>query len=182
MRKTALARRYAKALIEIGREEGAFGRFGTELRSALAVFKGSPELAKVLMNPMYKVEERLGLMSALADKLGTSEPVKRFLAILVETRNVAIFDEICDAYFRMEDELSGRVRVTVATAADPDQAMLDDVKKKLKDETGKEIILSHEKDASLIGGIVIKIGNLLLDGSLRAQLSRMREKTLEGVG
>jgi F-type H+-transporting ATPase subunit delta len=181
MRTTTLARRYAHALIKIGREENTYERFGTDLRKLLPVFKGNPELYKVLLNPMYKLEERKTLTEKISENLGLSEPVKRFFILLVESRKIGLLESICLAYFRMEDELSGRLRVTMEAPTEPDKTLSESIKKRLEDETKKEVMLSFEKNPHLIGGMVLKIGNTILDGSLKAQLQRVTEKMLEGV-
>lgn len=181
MRKTTVARRYAKALIELAAEEGAQARFATELRDLLAAFKDNPELSKVLSNPIFKVEERRALAAAVAEKTGASDTIKKFLELLFEGGKTALLEEICIAYFSMEDEHAGRVRATLVCTPGSASGLIDSVKEKLKTETGKEVILSEEADPELIGGFVIKIGNTMLDCSLKTQLVRMKEKILEGV-
>jgi F-type H+-transporting ATPase subunit delta len=81
----------------------------------------------------------------------------------------------------MEDELAGRLRVTIEAPAELDKKLMDELKKKLEDETKKEVILAFEKKEALIGGLVLKVGNTVLDGSLRAQLDRAKETILKGV-
>lgn len=179
MRATALARRYAQALISIGREEDSCERFGTDLRNLLSIFKGNPELYRFLLNPMYKLEQRTGLTDEISENLGVSKPVKRFLSILVESRKIKLLEGICLTYFKMEDELAGRLKVVVEAPVELDPALRDVIKKKLEEETKKEVVLSFEKNEALIGGLVLKIGNTVLDGSFRAQLERVEEKLLE---
>jgi F-type H+-transporting ATPase subunit delta len=181
MKKTALARRYALALIKIGREDASYERYGKDLRGLLAVFTGSPELYKVLLNPMHELEERKSLAAEVGAKLGVSEYVARFLGLLVESRKIAILEEICTAYFKMEDELAGRLRVTVEAPVEPGEDAKEAIRKKLEGDTGKEVILGFEKNPDLIGGMVIKVGNNVIDGSLRAQLAGVGEKMLRGA-
>jgi len=179
--KSTVARRYAKALIELGREDGLYEQYGRELRTIIPVFKGNPELTRTLLNPMYRLEERLGLMNSVAEGMKLSKVVARFLAILVETRKISLLDDIGEAYSRLEDDLAGRIRATVEAAVDPKEEMVANIKDKLKAITGKEVILAFRKDPSLVGGLVLKIGNTVLDGSVRTQLELMKEKILEGV-
>ncbi len=181
MRKTAVARRYAKALIEVGRERKAHERFGKELRDILAVFRGAPELMKVLLNPMYRIEERKSVLGKVLENLGTSTEVRRFMDILVETRNIRLIDIICSAYSKMEDELSGRLRAVVEAPFEPGAGLLEEITKRLSEATDKEVIVSVTRRPELIGGLVIKMENTILDGSVRAQLERMEEKLIEGV-
>lgn len=181
MKKTSLARRYAKAFIELGQEDNSYERLGSELRDVLALTKGSPELLKVFLNPMHRLEERTALMDSLSEKMGLSDYTKRFFAILVETGNINLIDDICEAYVSMEDDLAGRIRATVVSPGEAGEDLLGEIRSRLETETGKKVILSHQKDESLLGGFLIKIGNTMLDCSISAQLERMREKTLEGV-
>ena len=181
MRRTSVARRYAKALIEIGQDDGNYEKLGSEMRDILAVVKGNPELMKVLLNPMYGIDERTVLIKKVAGAVSAGEVVEKFLNLLVEARNINLIEEICTAYFAMEDELCGRLRVHVSCPVGLTDKLVDSVRQKLGKETGKQIIVTHAEDPALIGGPVIRIGNTLYDGSMRGQLSRIKEKLLEGV-
>ncbi|MBI5827209.1 MAG: ATP synthase F1 subunit delta [Deltaproteobacteria bacterium] len=179
--KGSVAARYARALIETGREDNSCDRYGRELRTVEAVFAGNPVLYKVLLNPMYRVEERKGVMGKVAESLKLSPYVSRFLNILVETRNIRFLDEISKAYSRLEDEIAGRVRATVESPGDIDPALLDEIRKKLSSILKKDVLLSHGKNPALIGGLLLRIENTILDGSLKNQLELMKEKILEGA-
>ncbi len=179
--KNATSRRFAKALIEVGREDNAYQEYGRQLRTAMAVFSGAPELYKVLLNPMFRASERYGLITKVAESLKLSTPVTRFLNILMETRNIRLLDDIVEAYSRLEDELSGRIRASVESPAELAPALLEEIKKKLGEATGREVLVSFEKNPALLGGLVIRLDNTILDGSLKTQLELMKEKILEGV-
>jgi F-type H+-transporting ATPase subunit delta len=182
MAVSTIAKRYARALLEIGVEDKAYEKFGTELRDLYAISAGNPEFIGALLNPMYKIEEREALAQDVLDKLGASETVKRFIRILIDNKRIGELEEICEAYFDLEDELSGRIRVVVETAGAPKEGFIDDLKKKLKEETGKEIIVSYGENPELVGGFLLRVGNVLLDASLKVQLEHMKEKIVEGVG
>lgn len=179
--KNSAARRFAKALIELGKEENKYDQFGKELRAAFAVFKGSPELYKVLLNPMYKLDLRKGIMEKVSESLKLSPYVGRFFNILVETRNVRLLEDIIAAYSRLEDELAGRLRATLEAPVEPDALTIESIKEKLAKATGKQVTLTCRNNPSLLGGLVLRIDNTILDGSLRTQLDLMKEKIMEGV-
>lgn len=181
MRRTTLARRYAKALLDIAVEENAVEKYGSELRDLLAVSKGNPEFVRVLQNPMFGVPERKGLIGAVLDKLGASETVKKFGAVLIDNSKADLIDDICTSYFVLEDELTGRLRVTVTSAKDADETFLTNIKEKLAAETGKIIILTHATDEALIGGFVLNLGNTIFDGSVKGQLELIKEKMVGGT-
>ncbi len=181
MKNTALARRYAQALIDIGKEDNNFERYGKEIRDILAVLSGDDNLYKVLLNPMFKLEEREALAGGIADKLGASETVKKFFTLLVTSGNLRLIDDIVLSYARLEDELAGRVRATIVAPGELSKTLLDDVKSRLSKETGKEIVLTFDKDPSLVGGVVIKLGNTVLDGSIKTQIEKMKAALTQGA-
>ncbi|MBI5588200.1 MAG: ATP synthase F1 subunit delta [Deltaproteobacteria bacterium] len=181
MKSSALARRFAKALMEIGREENAYENYGKELRTALAVFTGAPELYKVLLNPMYRFEVRRGLMEKVSESLKLSGHVAKFFNILVETRNIRILDDIVTAYSKLEDEADGRIKAVVESPGPLEAGLLDEIRKKLGGSSGKQVLLTNKTNPELLGGLVIRIENTILDGSLKTQLAMMKEKILEGV-
>ncbi|OGP13722.1 MAG: ATP synthase F1 subunit delta, partial [Deltaproteobacteria bacterium GWA2_54_12] len=168
--KSSVAKRFAKAIIEIGMEEKAYEAYGKELRSVLAVFKGNPGLVKILLNPMYKLEERKGLINKVSASVGLSPYVTRLMAILVETRNISFLEEVVEAYSRLEDGLAGRLRASVEAPIELEGALVDEIRAKLGSLTGKEVILTYRHNPSLLGGLVLRIDNTILDGSLKTQL------------
>ncbi|MBI5885881.1 MAG: ATP synthase F1 subunit delta [Deltaproteobacteria bacterium] len=176
-----MARRYAKALIAVGTEDGAYVNYGKELRTAVGIFQGAPELYKVLLNPMYRIEERRVLLTKVAEGAKFSSAVTRLLFILMETRKIRLLDEIAAAYSRLEDGLAGRIRIVVESPVELSPDALNAVKDKIKASTGREVIATFAKNPSLIGGLVIKLDNTILDGSLKTQLELMKEKILQGV-
>ena len=169
MKKSAVAKKYAKALI------------GSELSSIAAIFAANPELKRFLLNPMYKLEDRQGLIEKVTASLEVSPFVKKFLTLLVETKDIGIIEDISSAYSKMEDELSGRIRVGVESAIELDEGRQKEIQKRLQEITKKEVILSIEKNPALIGGLIFKIGNTILDGSIKNQLQMVKEKIIQGV-
>ncbi|MBE7415506.1 MAG: ATP synthase F1 subunit delta [Deltaproteobacteria bacterium] len=179
--KSSASKRFAKALIEVGRENNSWDQYGKELRSVLAIFSGNPDLEKTLLNPMYKLEDRLSLMDNVAASAGLSPHVAKFLGILVRTRNLRFLDEITAAYSAYEDGLAGRIRASVDSPTELPPALVEEIRKKLSSLTGKDVVLTCNHNPLLLGGLVLKIGNTILDGSLKTQLELMKEKILEGV-
>jgi F-type H+-transporting ATPase subunit delta len=141
----------------------------------------NPELVGALSNPMFKLDERKALASGVLEKLGASDMVKRFVGVLINNAKIAELDDICNAYFALEDDIKGRVRVTVETPGKPVEGFISGLKERLAAQTGKEVIVSHEENPELLGGFVVKVGNVLLDASLKVQLEHIKEKIVEGV-
>jgi len=181
VRKTIIARRYAKALIETGQETGTSKEIGRELRDISAIFSYHPELYAFLLNPMYKLEERIGLIENISKALKFSDIVKRFLSLIVKGRKTGLLQDICDAYCRMEDDAAGRIRASVESAADINDNIKTDIKERLEKMTGREVILTTGENRALIGGFVVRVGNVIFDGSIRTQLERVKTRLKEGA-
>lgn len=176
MGKTTVARRYAKALIETGQETGKSKEIARELRDISATFLSNPEVLGFLLNPMYKLDDRMGLIEKIGDSLKLSDPVTRFLVILVERRRIRVFQDICNEYYRMEDEIAGRIRARVESSVDLTDNLKIDIKDKLQKLTNKEVVLTIDKNPNLIGGLVVRVGNMIFDGSVKTQLERVRQR------
>lgn len=178
--KKNLAKRFAKSLIAIEQEEKRYKETGAELRNIAAAFVANPEIKRFLLNPMYKIEDRQALANRVAESLNISPSVKQFLSVLIVARAVALIEDISAAYDRMEDKLAGRMAVTVETAISLEEGRIAEIKKKLEQIIKKEIILSVKKNPALIGGLVFRVGNTILDGSVKTQLEKVRERIMAG--
>lgn len=176
MRKTTIAKRYAKALIETGQETGTSKEIARELRDVFVIFSSNPEAMVFLLNPMYKLEDRKGLVEKICDSLKISDIIKRFLILLVQGRKVSIFQDICNEYYRMEDEIAGRIRAKVESSVDLTDNLKTNIKDKLQRLTSKEVILTTDRNPNLIGGLVIRVGNMIFDGSVKTQLERVKNR------
>ncbi|TAN60856.1 ATP synthase F1 subunit delta [bacterium] len=181
MKGAAVAKRFAKALFEIGVEEHTEERYANELRDAVAVFKGNPELYRLFLNPMYKITEREALIGSIGSALAFSPNVLKFFKILIQTRNIKFLEEILAAYRRFEDEAAGRVRAVVESPSDITPALVEELRGKLKAIVNKDVVIAHKKNPDMIGGLVVRMGNTVMDSSLKTQLEAMKKKIVEGV-
>ncbi len=181
MRKAVIARRFAKALLDVALEEGSAERCQEELENLLEVFRNNPELYRVLHTPMHTVLERTSLMNKVSGAVEASEAVAGFMKVLVQTRNVKLLEEVVSAYSRLFDVVAGRLRATAESPWELGADVLSDIKRKLDAMTGKDVIVTGIKNDDLIGGLVIRMENTIIDGSIKTQLELLKEKILEGV-
>lgn len=179
MNTTATLKRYARALVEVASEEDAVGAFGEDLGKLVDAFAVSPDLYRVLLNPMFKIEQRLALAEALSTKMGVTEQVGRFLGLLVSAGIVGELESVSMAYSEMEDEIVGRLRVTVEIPTGVEPGDLDSLKESIAKQSSMEVVLTVHDNPSLLGGIVVRIGNTIIDGSLKTQLKRVGRKMLQ---
>ncbi len=180
MTSLIVAKRYAKALLEIGREDGKFEQYGQELGQVVSLMDASPELETALTNPAFAMEDRKKVLAMLIDKLGLSPMVKNFFNLLMDRGRSGATRDIGKVYAQLVDEAKGITRAQVLSAAplgDQEVGRLTDALKKV---AGKEVQVEVKEDPSLIGGVVARIGDLVLDGSVRSQLESLKESLRRG--
>lgn len=180
MISNAIARRYAKALVQLGAEEGAVDRFGAELARAAAVLGTSADLRLILGSPAYRIEAKREILKDVIAKLSLSGSVANFLQVLLDRGRIGCLPQIVQSYESLADELSGVVRPLLVSAVSLEDAQVEEMKSALSKATGKKVVLSVKVDPSLIGGVVTKIGDKVFDGSVRTQLDRIRDILQKG--
>ncbi len=175
MRQTILARRYAKALFAVGQEEGKSQSYRDAL-NALGDFLGSyPEAIDGLTNLLYPMELREKVMAQLISAVQADKLLSNFLNLLVEKKRAGILPEIATEFQSLVDADQNISRGKVVSAAAISEELQTKVQTTLEKITGKKVILTTEVDPSIIGGIVAKVGDLVMDGSIKTQLAGLNE-------
>ena len=180
MRNMAIARRYAKALLLIAKEDGQTETYRGELQSVTEMFQQQVNLEQAVNNPLYDIDDRRKVLYTVVEKLNLSATLKSFLMLLFDKRRFGFLGTINDHYQKMADELKGVARASLVAATELPAETIEKIRATLSHKTGKDIILEVEQDPGLIGGIVTRIGDLVLDGSIRTQLLNMRETLKRG--
>jgi F-type H+-transporting ATPase subunit delta len=176
----AIARRYAKALVQLATDEGGVEKFYAELTAFDAVLVENPDLRAILVSPAYRAEVKREIVRELLAKLAPAVTVANFVQLLVDRNRLNYLSQIIASYGVFADELSGVVRPTLTTAMPLDDQQVDAIRDALAKSTGKKVVLTVEVDAALIGGVVAKIGDKVLDGSVKTQLTRIEDILQKG--
>jgi F-type H+-transporting ATPase subunit delta len=177
-----IARRYAKALLSIGKEDGQAETYKKELADFSKLLKDHGELEHVISCPLYNVEGRKNVLSAFIEKLGPSQTMVSFLSLLFEKGRIQYLSDISLCYERLTDELANIVRADLVSAVEMPEESIEKIRAALSEKTGKEVSMETRVDPALIGGVVTKIGDLVLDGSVRTQLISLKESLQRGEG
>jgi F-type H+-transporting ATPase subunit delta len=180
MKNLKIARRYAKALLIIGKEDDKAESYKEELDRFSDLITREKELEQAIANPLYNVGGRKKVLQAVIDKVNISKVMSSFLLLLFDKGRFGFLSDINEFYKKLADELKGVVRASLVSATELSSETVDKIRTTLSKKTGKDIILEVEQDPSLIGGIVSRIGDLVLDGSIKTQLLNMRESLKRG--
>ena len=180
MKNLAVARRYAKALLLIGKEDGQAQSYKEEIAAVAGMIDREKALEQALINPLYDVDARRQVLESVIKKLKLSAVTSSFLMLLFDKRRIGFIGEISNFYEKLADELKGIARANLVSADELSAETIDKIRSALSKRTGKDVVLEVKQDPELIGGIVTKIGDLVLDGSIKTQLLNMRETLKRG--
>ena len=175
MKQTILARRYAKALFAVGKEEGKFEEYNETLQSVAGLYISLPEVADALTNPLYPLDIRQKVMVGMIASMGVEKIMANFLNLLVEKKRAGILPEVAEEYQIMVDNEKNVSHGSVVSAIELSEALQVKVRATLEKLTGKKVELTTSVDPSIIGGIIAKVGDLELDGSIRTQLASLKD-------
>jgi F-type H+-transporting ATPase subunit delta len=182
MAKQVSGRRYAQAIFELAIEQDQLERWGEDLRFAGQVLQ-DPEFQMFLSHAEVPLERKI---SAVDTVLSDINPLVRNLISLLVTRGaVKSVHDVQISYQRLVDQYRGRQQVDVTSAVPLDDQELEQITRFVSDLILKEVAVSTHVDESILGGVVIQIGDQLLDGSTRSRLEglskRIRSEAIASV-
>lgn len=180
MKNLAIARRYAKALLLIGQEDGQSEAYRAELMRINELIEKEKELGQVVNNPLHDTASRKRVLKAVIEKLGLSDVMKSFLLLVFDKGRFNFLSNINGFYQSMADELKGVARANLTSAVKLTDETVGKIRSALSKMINRDVKLEVKQDPSLIGGIVTQIGDLVLDGSIKTQLLNMRESLKRG--
>lgn len=175
MNENTLAKRYATALAELAAEQNVVDSIGEELNAFLALLGEAPDLRNALTDPTVSQASQMAALNAILEKAQPADTTGNFLRILVEKRRMPLIDAIVEAYNQRVEAQSGRLTVQVSASKALTQTHVNQLETVFKEKTGQEIRLEVEEKPELLGGLVIQVGSLMIDASVRNQLSRLKE-------
>jgi F-type H+-transporting ATPase subunit delta len=168
-----LSKRYAKALLLLGQEDGNYRQYGQELAEFTKELEQTGEVGQALISPFYPKEKRGQALTAILDQSSLSDIVKNFLRLLHDKGRFNKLSSILDAYSQLCDGADGLIRGTLTTAAPLSESQLSASKGALNTMSGAKVELEVKVDPSIIGGLVARLGDLIVDSSLKTQLERL---------
>jgi F-type H+-transporting ATPase subunit delta len=171
----AAARRYARAIFDLAREEDQVDAWAERLRTVRDVLS-MPEAHQVLTNPSIAAKRRQEFAASLLDETTIGPEGVNLARLLIESNRLSALDGIVEEYRRLADEASGRVRVVAITAISLSQGeverLIDDLSRRL----GREVRLEVRVDPAILGGLILQIGDRVIDASVAARLQQLRRR------
>jgi F-type H+-transporting ATPase subunit delta len=175
---SALGRRYAKALLDLAREQGQVDAVLRDVGAISDAWKASAELRELVRNPVIPKPALKASVDAVMERLGTSKLVRNTVGLMADKGRLAFLEDVLHALEELAEQETGRVRVEVVSAKPLSDAYYARLTEKLRRATDRKIVLVKKQDPSLIGGVVTRVGDQVFDGSLANRLSELKETLL----
>ena len=175
MKQTILAKRYAKALFAIGKEDGKYEAYNDALQGVAELYTTTPEVEDALTNPLYPLDTREKVMAGIIESIKADAVMGNFLKLLVQKKRAEILPEIAEEFQIMVDDDKNISHGSVISAVELDAELQSKVQATLEKLTGKKVELTASVDPSIIGGIIAQVGDLVLDGSIKTQLASLKD-------
>ncbi len=182
MINTVVARRYANAIFALGKKDGdtALNARGECFAAIVEMLKSSTDLDHTLKSPVIGIEEKKKLLDKLLHKIKADATLRNFCFLLADKERLAFLGEIAAYYGKLLDEAKGIIRGQCITAVKLSADKKSKLKETLQKKAGADIELTFAVDKDILGGMVLKMGDRVLDASLRAQLGILRDTFKRG--
>lgn len=177
MREGKVARRYARALFNAAVRTQAVEAVNEALQQLLNTLRDHPPLQQLLLNPLIPRERKKQMVQQSIGRF-THPLLASLLDVMVQKRREGLLPEVAQEFSNLRDEHLGIVRVQAATAYPLDSEQQQALIRGLERRTGRQVVLETRVDPSLIGGVVVRIGDTIIDGSVRGQLARLKQYLL----
>jgi F-type H+-transporting ATPase subunit delta len=176
---SGVAGRYASALFSLAQEQRQTGEVGAALGTVAAMIAESPDLQRLVRSPVYSAAEQTKAFGALLDRAGVSGIASNFVRLVAAKRRLFALSDMIRDYNKLFDAARGVTRAEVTSAAPLADEQISALKDQLRGTAGKDVDLSLKVDPAIIGGLVVKLGSRMVDGSLRTKLNAIRTRMKE---
>ncbi|MDB4897135.1 MAG: synthase delta subunit [Firmicutes bacterium] len=177
MANQVVARRYAQALFDLARDKGQIDQVDDELGMVVSIIDANPQLRTVLDDVLIPDEAKRNLVSKLlAGKV--SDLVMNFLLMVIRKRRESQIPAMYRSFLELANEARGIVEVEVRSATPLPDETVRNLEAKLMKRLGKRIKFQTQVAPELLGGLVVRVGDELMDGSVKTRLQRMRERLI----
>lgn len=174
----AAAERYARAIFELGAEAGQLERLSQEITEFAASYAEQPLLRRALENPVLEEAQRESVLRHIGRRAELTPLTVNALLVLLRRRRLAALPGIARRLRSLSDEKGGVCRAKITSAGSLPETYFNQLRQGLERALGKRVILEHEEDPALIGGIVARIGDNTIDGSIQGRLEELGRRLL----
>ncbi len=173
----AIASRYARALVEVVLEQKTDPDIARQqLNAIVEAVHESIELRRVWESPAVSAEQKRAVLDAIVGRMGVARPIRNFIAVLIDHRRIAMLDDVARQF---DTELNAQLGLAEAEISSARPLPADgkrELESQLERLTGKKVRAHYSSDPELLGGVVVRVGSTIYDGSVRGQLEKIKQE------
>jgi ATP synthase F1 delta subunit len=174
-----IAQVYARSLFEVAREQGKLDEIHEQLGQFADALNEHRELAVFFFSPYFSIKEK---QEALDRVLEGADPILlNFLKLLIEKHRMPVIFRIRQAFERLWEEENRTLPVEITSAIDLDEGTIESLARQIGERAGRKVKLATRVDPEILGGLVIRVGNMILDASIRNRLEQLRRHVAQGA-
>jgi F-type H+-transporting ATPase subunit delta len=174
-----LAQVYGRSLFEVGREHGSLDELREQIGQFADAVNENRDLATFFFSPYFSTKEKQEALGRILD--GADPVLLNFLELLIENHRMPVIFRIRQEYERLWEEENRTLPVEITSAIKLDDATTESVGRKIGERTGRKVNLAAHVDPDILGGIIIRVGNSILDASIRNRLEQLRRHVAQGA-
>ena len=174
MSNSRAAIRYAKAILDLAVDNKSTDKVEKDMRNIIATISGSDDLKNMLTSPVIKASVKKGTLTEVFK--GSDAVTEGLINILVENKRVDLLDQVAEKYIILNEELKGKDLAFVTTAIPLTPELENQILKKVTQLTGKKVAIENKIDESIVGGFVLRVGDLQYDASISNKLNNLKRE------
>jgi F-type H+-transporting ATPase subunit delta len=173
--QASLAGRYATALFELARDERQIEAVGASLASVRAALAESDDFRALAMSPLVTRDDAVRAITAAAEAMNLDAVTRNFLGVLAQNRRLSQLPAVIRAFNQLWAQHRGELTAEVTSARPLDDDQIAALKTNLRSRMGRDIAVELNIDPGILGGLVVKIGSQMIDGSIRTKLNTLAQ-------
>ena len=176
---SGISQRYALALYELSKEKNATEEFVSNMNTFMKIFNSNKELKNFVKNPTYSIKKQKIIFEKILTLMNFNKIVKNFFSILIVKKRIFFLDRIVEEFLKLISLKRGEISGSLISSKKIDEKTVLGIEREISENIKRPIKLKSKIDESLIGGIVIQIGSLMIDTSIKNKLQKYKKLMTE---
>ena len=176
---TGISQRYALALYELSKEENKIEEFVSSLNLFMKIYNSNEDLKNFVKNPTHSVESQKKVFEKILGLMNFNKIIKNFFSILIIKKRIFFLDNIIEEFLQLISHKKGEISANLISSKKIDDKTILGLEKEISENIKGSIKLKSKVDESLIGGVVIQIGSLMIDTSIKNKLGKYKKAMME---
>ena len=174
-----ISQRYALALYDLSKENNQTEEFVNNIKEFMKAFNSNESLRLFVKNPTYSVEDQISVFDKILAQIKANKMVKNFFSLLIIKKRIFFVDQVAEKFLNLISIKKGELTLNIVSAKKLEDNEILDLEKEISSNLKNKVKLNCKTDPSLIGGLVVQIGSLMIDASLKNKLNKYKKSMME---